>query len=66
MIIWSFLFSCYLIGQDIDCWDDQNLLYYSETNVEKDMSLVEYISKPYCICLPLYCIKNNNKDIDLR
>ena len=29
------------------------------------MSLVEYISKPYCICLPLYCIKNNNKDIDL-
>jgi len=30
------------------------------------MSLVEYISKPYCICLPLYCIKNNNKDIDLN
>jgi len=49
--------------EDIDCWDDQNLLYYTETIVEEDMSLVEYVSKPYCICLPLYCIKNNNRDI---
>jgi len=55
-----------LIEEDIDCWDDQNLLYYSETTVEEDMSLVEYVSKPYCICLPLYCIKNNNKDIELN
>jgi hypothetical protein len=29
------------------------------------MSLVDYVSKPYCICLPLYCIKNNHKDIEL-
>ena len=54
-----------LIKEDIDCWDDQNLLYYSETIVEEDMSLVDYVSKPYCICLPLYCIKNNHKDIEL-
>ena len=30
------------------------------------MSLVEYVSKPYCICLPLYCIKNNNRNIELN
>jgi hypothetical protein len=30
------------------------------------MSLVDYVSKPYCICLPLYCIKNNNRNIDLN
>ena len=54
-----------LIEEDIDCWDEQNLLYYSDTIVEEDMSLVEYISKPYCICLPFYCIKNNHKDIEL-
>ena len=30
------------------------------------MSLVDYVSKPYCICLPLYCIKNNNRDIELN
>ena len=30
------------------------------------MSLVDYVSKPYCVCLPLYCIKNNNRDIEIN
>ena len=55
-----------LIEEDIDCWDAYNLLYYSETIVEEDMSLVDYVSKPYFVCLPLYCIKNNNRNIELN
>ena len=60
------LYINYLIKNNIDCWDAQNLLYYinetSEIRFEEDISLGEYISKPYCICLPLYCLKNPKKD----
>ena len=48
----------YLEEQDIDCFDNNNLLYYSETTVQKDAYHFNYNTMPYCICLPLYCIKN--------
>jgi hypothetical protein len=59
----------YLVIKDIDCWNNQNLLYYAYTDNEREedysIMLNEYISRPYCICLPLYCIENNKKDADL-
>jgi len=45
----------------INCWNEKNLkLYYFSKNYSPN----EGINIPYCICLPLYCIKNNNKNID--
>lgn len=51
----------FLKANKMDCWNDKNLnlYYYSENNTH-----YEGISTPYCICLPLYCLKNNNKNID--
>ena len=58
----------YLNDKNIDCWSDQNMLYNSDDNIERlsdgSITLNQYISKPYCICLPLYCIKNNRKNMD--
>jgi hypothetical protein len=44
----------YLINEGINCWDIQNMLYYSEVEIPYDKSLYNYINIPYCICLPLY------------
>ena len=52
----------YLLSENIDCWDIQNIFYYSKEGIEKDKALHNYISMPYCICLPLYCLKNNLKN----
>ena len=54
----------YLIDEDIDCWDIQNLLYYSQREVEQDRALNNYISLPFCICLPLYCLSYNYEDFN--
>ena len=62
----NFDFSLYmdsLNSNEIDCFDDKNLLYYSRENIKSLFS--EGLSLPYCICLPLYCIKNLEKDFDL-
>ena len=40
----------------------KNLLFYSKENIIN--SITEEVTLPYCICLPLYCIKNLNKDFD--
>ena len=50
----------YLKENDINCWNTKNLLYYSMDKVNNSHNN----NLPYCICLPLYCIKNNNKDFD--
>ena len=63
----NFDFSLYmdsLNSNEIDCFDDKNLLYYSRENIKSLFS--EGLSLPYCICLPLYCIKNLEKDFDLN
>ena len=64
------LYINFLIKNDLDCWDDQTLLYYSNETSQitprEDIALGEYISRPYCICLPLFCLKNNQKDLDLN
>ena len=63
----NFDFSLYmdsLNSNEIDCFDDKNLLYYSRENIKSFFS--EGLTLPYCICLPLYCIKNLEKDFDLE
>ena len=63
----NFDFSLYmdsLNSNEIDCFDDKNLLYYSRENIKSLFS--EGLTLPYCICLPLYCIKNLEKDFDLE
>ena len=54
----------YLEEIDINCFDDDNLLYYSEKEVEEDIFHFNYNTMPYCICLPLYCIKNLKNGYD--
>ena len=41
--------------KEIDCWERQNELYYSDYDNEK---LFNIYTLPYCTCLPLYCLKN--------
>ena len=54
----------YLLNENINCWNIQNLLYYSQKEIPKDNALNNYLSMPYCICLPLYCLNNNNDEFD--
>ena len=49
-----------LESNNVDCFIDKNLLFYSRKNIEAFSS--EGLTLPYCICLPLYCIKNLNKN----
>ena len=49
---------------EIDCFNEENMLYYSDKNLENYFS--EIMTLPHCICLPLYCIKNLNRDIDIN
>ena len=53
----------FLKGNKINCWDEKNSNLYSYSG---SYSRSEGINIPYCICLPLYCLKNNNKNIDLN
>jgi len=48
----------YLKQEKIDCFDDNNLLYYSERDTQEDIFYFNYNTMPFCICLPLYCLKN--------
>ena len=48
----------YLKLEKINCFDDNNLLYYSERNTQEDIFYFNYNTMPFCICLPLYCLKN--------
>ena len=63
----NFDFSLYmnsLNSNDIDCFNEKNLLYYSRENIETFFA--EGLTLPYCICLPLYCIKNLEEDFDVK
>ena len=56
------LYKNYLSSNKIDCYNSKNLQFYSKVN--KFNSIAEDITLPYCICLPLYCIKNLDEDFD--
>ena len=56
------IYKNYLIENKINCWNNKNLMYYNEGKVNN--SIMDGVSIPFCICLPLYCIQNNNKDFD--
>ena len=43
-----------LESNNIDCFNEKNLLYYSRENLKTFFA--EGLTLPYCICLPLYCI----------
>ena len=42
---------------NINCWDAQNELYYSDDYQNKSL-FESYTSLPFCACLPLYCLDN--------
>ena len=56
------IYKNYLIENKINCWNNKNLMYYNQERVNN--SIMDGVSIPFCICLPLYCIQNNNKDFD--
>ena len=63
----KFDFSLYtnsLEENNIDCFNEKNLLYYSKENI--DTSFSEGLTLPECVCLPLYCIKNLKNGIDFE
>ena len=49
------LMEYYKAETDLDCWEEQNKVYFDEYEGEK---LFEIYSLPYCTCLPLYCLDN--------
>jgi len=51
----------YLENQQIKCNNIQNMQYYSQKKVLRTKPLYNYIFMPYCICLPLYCLKEDTK-----
>ena len=56
------IYKNYLIENKINCWNNKNLIYYKQEKV--NISIMDGVSIPFCICLPLYCIQNNDKDFD--
>lgn len=56
------IYKSYLVENEIDCWNNKNLMYYTQERVNN--SIMDGVSIPFCICLPLYCIQNNEKDFD--
>ena len=50
------LYKTYLTSNNINCLDKKNLVYYNNNNLQN--TLAQDVTMPYCICLPLYCIKN--------
>ena len=59
------LYIKYLKKENINCWDHKTLLYYSEEIIKENIVFSEYLGKPNCVCLPLFCLKNSNKDTNL-
>ena len=55
----------YLENENIDCFNENNMLYYSERGTQEDIFHFNYNAMPYCICLPLYCLKHLEKGIDI-
>ena len=51
------LYKTYLKNNDLDCLDESNLYYYDYMS-EEDETVMELVSLPLCICLPLYCIQD--------
>ena len=58
------LYYMYLKENNVDCLDKNNLFYYSYENETSKDSVADLISLPYCICLPLFCIKNLGESFD--
>ena len=56
----------YLKEEKINCFDEDNLLYYIEEDTQEDIFNFNYNFMPYCICLPLYCLKNLKKKFDIN
>ena len=56
----------FLENEGINCWNIQNLQYNSQIKIPETKGLYNYAYMPYCICLPLYCLKNSNKDFDVN
>ena len=54
------LYKEYIKENKIDCWNNQNLFYYSKD----ESSIPNTNSFPHCICIPLYCIQGNNKNFN--
>ena len=60
------LYIKYLTKENIDCFDHKTLLYYSDELINENIVFSEYLGKPNCVCLPLFCLKNYKKDKDLN
>ena len=58
------LYENYTKENNINCWNNKNIINYSISNEEDKIDNSNLKSLPYCICLPFYCIKNNNRKID--
>ena len=50
------LYRNHLTSNNINCLDKNNLYYY--TNDSSNDTNTNEVNLPFCICLPLYCIKN--------
>ena len=48
----------FLNETQINCGNIQNSLYYSQKEIPQYKALYNYMNLPYCICLPLYCLKD--------
>ena len=57
------IYKSYLDSYNINCLDSKNLMYYSKKNNVHN-SIAKEVSFPFCICLPLYCIKNLENNFD--
>ena len=56
----------YLKQEKINCFDEHNLLYYSEGEIQENIFHFNYNIMPNCICMPLYCLKNLKKKFDVN
>jgi hypothetical protein len=52
------LYKDYLSKTDIDCWDEDNILYYDEKDFKNFSTSDSNCEIPYCGCLPLFCLQN--------
>ena len=50
----------YLEHEQINCKTIQNMHYYSQKELFKLKPLYNFVFMPYCICLPLYCLKGDS------
>ena len=56
----------FLKNMNVDCLDENNLLYYSGTKAKEDVFNFNYNIMPSCICLPLYCLTNLKENMNLK